>query len=242
MTQTFPRKLQLIVMDWDGTLVSAEPMVHAAYVCTFKSLKDNRKWTIKDTHAKNGEDANLIFADKSLWGEKGNEARAIFYAHYNKLAARRDDLLQLKDGTKEFLDFLKTFFPDVKLALLAAKSQNLLEEEVHKFNLDSYFDAIVGKTDMGPNKPDFKVFDRIMTRLGITISDPRQEVMHIGDNPQKDEAFANSYGAMSVIVNENCSIKNLHHLRQEIVSVAGLTHPCFRDVINTLSLNEHFRS
>lgn len=235
MTQTFPRKLKMIVMDWDGTLVTAEPMVHAAYVCTFKSLKSNMKWSRADTHARNGEDPNRIFSDESLWGNQGEKARAIFYAHYRKLAARRPDLLQLKEGTEAFLQFLKQSFPDVKLVLLAAKTQSILAEETRKFNLNGYFDAIVGKTDEGPNKPDIKVFGRILGELGITVTDVCQEVMHIGDNPQKDEAFARAYGAMSVIVNEKGSIKDLHQLRQEIESVKVLTHPCFQDISHTVT-------
>lgn len=235
MTQTFPKKLKMIVMDWDGTLVTAEPMVHEAYLSTFKSLKDERQWTISDTHARNGEDPNRIFSDVSLWGNQGEKARTIFYTHYRRLAATRPDLLQLKEGTEEFLPFLKQSFQDVKLVLLAAKTQSILVEEARKFNLHGYFDAIVGKIEDGPNKPDIKVFDRIANQLGLAITTPLQEVMHIGDNPQKDEAFARAYGAMSVIVNEKGSIKDLHQLGQEIESVKVLTHPCFQDISHTVT-------
>lgn len=231
----------MIVMDWDGTLVTAEPMVHAAYVCTFKSLKSNVKWNKADTHARNGEDPNRIFSDVSLWGAQGEKARTLFYAHYRKLAARRPDLLQLKEGTEEFLQYLKQSFPDVKLVLLAAKTQSILADEARKFNLHGYFDAIVGKTDTGPNKPDVKVFDRIADELGISVTDVHREVMHIGDNPQKDEAFARSYGAMSVIVNEKEAVKDLHQLRREIESVKVLTHLRFQGISRTVTDSAHLK-
>ena len=242
MTQTFLKKLKMIVMDWDGTLVTAEPMVHEAYLSTFKSLKDERQWTISDTHARNGEDPNRIFSDVSLWGNQGEKARAVFYTHYRRLAATRPDLLQLKEGTEEFLPFLKQSFQDVKLVLLAAKTQSILVEEARKFNLHGYFDAIVGKIEDGPNKPDIKVFDRIANQLGLAITNPRQEVMHIGDNPEKDEAFARSYGAMSVIVNDKCGFKNLHQLRQEIESVKVLSHACFKNISRDSNDSTRFKS
>ncbi len=225
-----PKSLETIVFDWDGTLVTAEPMVHEAYVATFKSLGDNRTWTPADTHARNGEDPNKIFADKTLWGENGTQARDLFYAHYKRLQAERSDLFKVKEGAVELLDFIQETYPKVKLVLLAAKTEEIMVEEVARFGLSDRFDAIVGKTSEGPNKPDKAVFDRAMKLIDVDVTNPTTEVLHIGDNPQKDEAFARDYGAASIVVHESCAIKDLLQLRADLAKHYELTKELFEAI------------
>ncbi len=227
-----PHSLKSIVFDWDGTLVTAEPMVHEAYIATFNSLQDNRNWTLADTHALNGEDPNKIFANEALWGENGDKARELFYAHYHRLKEERPELFELKEGAVELLKFLKETYPNVKIVLLAAKTESILVDEVTKQGLSGYFDAIIGKTDEGPNKPDKKVFDRAMKQINVEIIDPQLEVLHIADNPQKDEAFARDYGAASIIVHETAQVKDLCQLREDLVKHYQSTKELFEAIEN----------
>ena len=76
--------LKCIVLDWDGTLVSCENLVHAAYVLTFEALNNEKAktWQLSDTHAQNGKSRQQIFSDTSIWGDKTKEAEKIFYEFY----------------------------------------------------------------------------------------------------------------------------------------------------------------
>ncbi len=217
----FSKDLKCVLIDWDGTLVDAEPMVHEAYVATFKELGDNRIWTPADTHARNGEDKTKIFSDKTLWGDRCEDACTYFYAHYNRLKIERPELLNVKESAFKLLDFIKTACPDVKIVILAAKTQELLSEEVFKKGFVSYVDAIVGHTKEGPNKPNVGVVDRSLKAVGLSVTDKAKQVMHIADNLEKDDKFAHEAGVISIIVNEKGKIKNLEQLRTILATVVS---------------------
>ena len=53
------------------------------------------------------------------------------------------------------------------------------------------------------NKPQPEMFERAVERL--TIKNPAEEVLHIGDNPRVDPSFAGTYGASSILVADTSS-------------------------------------
>ena len=48
-----------------------------------------------------------------------------------------------------------------------------------------------------------EMFERAVE--GLTIKNPAEEVLHIGDNPRVDPSFAGAYGASSILVADTSS-------------------------------------
>lgn len=209
-------KVKCVIFDWDGTLVSCEKMVHAAYVLTFDKLGDKRAqtWELSDTHMQNGRARQDIFADKTIWGENGQRAEEIFYQiyprlqqddpalndRYETLRGEKLEKLSVYDGADELLSYMFKNLFSSKIVLLGAKNETLLRHEVEQTHMTPHFDEILGNTgDKLTDKPAPGAFDRAVE--GVNITDKASEVLYIGDNAEKDTAFAKSWGADVMIIN-----------------------------------------
>ena len=207
--------LKCIIFDWDGTLVGCEQLVHAAYVLTLDKLGDKKatSWTPEDTHAQNGKARAEIFSNADIWGEKGAKAQEIFYQIYPRLQQGDEELvgkyecisgtklnpLTVYDSAREVVLSIKKLFPQTRIVLLGAKSEELLKKEVLESGFDGLFDMILGNTGNPiTDKPSKGAFDRAVQ--GLDIFDKKGEVLYIGDNPINDTAFAHFWGADIKIV------------------------------------------
>ena len=212
--QKITKDSKCIIFDWDGTLVSCEQLVHASYVLTFLKMGNDKAftWSEADTHAQNGKSRQTIFSDTTIWGTNTKEAEEIFYQVYPRLQQNDSVLFQLYqdvtgkqlqplmvyEGAKEFLHYLKIQKPNRPIVLLGAKNEELLRKEVFEAGLIQYFNRIIGNTvHADANKPSPKVFDRAVANYHIS---DKSSVCYIGDNPQKDIAFAQSWGATGFIL------------------------------------------
>lgn len=212
--QKITKDSKCIIFDWDGTLVSCEQLVHASYVLTFLKMGNDKAftWSEADTHAQNGKSRQVIFSDTSIWGANTKEAEEIFYQVYPRLQQNDSVLFQLYqdvtgkqlqplmvyEGAKEFLHYLKVQKPNRPIVLLGAKNEDLLRKEVVESGLMPYFNRIVGNTvNADSNKPSPKAFDRAVAGYNFT---DKADVCYIGDNLQKDTAFAKSWGAACFIL------------------------------------------
>ena len=131
--------LKCIVLDWDGTLVSCEKLVHAAYVLTFEAIKSKKAetWQLSDTNNQSGKSRQQIFNDTSIWGDKAKDAEKIFYEIYPLLNAKHKTLVNMYEslrheklepltvfnGAKEFLKTLYTQRSQARIVLLSAKNE-----------------------------------------------------------------------------------------------------------------------
>lgn len=204
------KNAKCICIDWDGTIVSAAPIVHAAYVATMSQLGIHPNWSETDTRQQNGRLPQSIFNDTSIWGNKGQEAKAIFYPELARIKAENPELLDYMPGALEFLEYLHDLPSRPKIVLIANKTQHILNEEVKLLGLDFAFDMIIGSTEKSLEcKPYPAVFER--ATLDLDIQDRKKDVIHIGDNPEKDNEFANNYGATSIIINDvDSTAKNFY--------------------------------
>ena len=219
-----------IIFDWDGTLVGCEQLVHATYVLTLDKLKDKKAsvWTLEDTHTQNGKTRSEIFSNTAIWGEKGAEAQEIFYQLYPRLQQGDAELvgrfehisrttlnpLTVFDGAKEVVSDIKKQMPQTRIVLLGAKTQELLEKEVLEAGFDGLFDAVLGNTgNPATDKPNKGAFDRAVQ--GLSITDKTTDVLYVGDNPQNDTAFADSWEAGIKIVRPKQDKMALRTLKAE---------------------------
>lgn len=212
MTLNIPSKPLCIMIDWDGTLVDAEPIIHKAYIETFKSLKSPLAdtWTQEDTHNQNGLSPHLIFNKTSIWGTNNcgmdGKAHDLFYAHFREISGKETDAPYFKENAIEFLHTLKSKYHTVRFVLVAAKSQEILEQEVaHKKELNGFFHLIIGSNPQKGIHKQSEYTSEIAT-MGLKISCDKtkrsSDVLYIGDNPLVDTAFANLFGAFPIIVND----------------------------------------
>ena len=198
--------LQCVVINWDRTLVSSTAMIHQAYLKTMKLLQINPEWSPEDTVRQNGRPPVEIFNDAGIWGSKaiGSVAKDFFYKNLEDIRQNNPELLYLKDGAIELLEWFFYHHEDPIIIICGNKTQSILEQEVHNLVDCGLVDKIIGSNfDSQDNKPNPKFFERIIA--GITIENPAEEVLYIGDNPQIDPSFASAYGASSILIADTSS-------------------------------------
>lgn len=200
-----------IILDWDGTLVDVEPVIHKAYKATLQELNSPLKdaWSPVDTHQQNGLAPKDIFDNELIWGDyKGEDglAKQLFYKHYRALMAEDKEAPYLKEGALELLQTLNAAYPTARVVILAAKTHDILNNEVaSKSELSPWVNAVWG-TDAkrGFSKQNDAIFHEAV--FGLDISDNphlrMEEVVYIGDNVDKDTDFARICQISPVIVND----------------------------------------
>lgn len=198
--------LQCVVINWDGTLVSSAAMINQAYLKTMQALQIHPEWSPEDTMRQNGRPPVEIFNDAGIWGSKaiGSVAKDFFYRGLEDIRKTKPELLRLKDGALDLLNWFANHPSFPRIVICGNKTQSILELEVKTFKLKGLVDIVIGsRMDSLDNKPQPEMFERAVE--GLTIKNPAEEVLHIGDNPRVDPSFAGAYGASSILVADTSS-------------------------------------
>ncbi|HXH61298.1 MAG TPA: HAD-IA family hydrolase, partial [Fimbriimonadaceae bacterium] len=93
---------------------------------------------------------------------------------------------------------------------------NSLHRTLEMHDLTRYFDAVVASLEEGVEKPDPRIFQIALERLGV----PPESALHVGDNPVDDWQGAKSAGIKALVIdrdNETQSdilINSLHQLAE----------------------------
>ena len=109
--------------------------------------------------------AKLGFAD-----EEKNRAAADGYS------ARQEELWRLFDGIPEALDRLRRRY--IRMAVVTNGDSATQRRKLERFHLTPYFDFVLIDTEVGFSKPDERIFQLALDRLGL----PARDVWMIGDN------------------------------------------------------------
>ena len=86
-----------------------------------------------------------------------------------------------------------------RLALVTNGAPDLQREKLHGAGLAGYFETIVVSGDLGFGKPDARIFQLALSRLGML---PGKTVM-VGDSLKRDVAGAQQVGIRGVWINRN---------------------------------------
>lgn len=115
--------LQCVVINWDGTLVSSAAMIHQAYLKTMQALQIHPEWSPEDTMRQNGRPPVEIFNDAGIWGSKaiGSVAKDFFYRGLEDIRKTKPELLRLKDGALDLLNWFDNTRPSRALSSAATK-------------------------------------------------------------------------------------------------------------------------
>jgi putative hydrolase of the HAD superfamily len=70
------------------------------------------------------------------------------------------------------------------LALVVVANWDVsVHDRLRELGLAPYFDAVVSSADVGAAKPDRRIFDTALARLGV----PAARALHVGDSPADEE-------------------------------------------------------
>jgi len=182
------KKIDLMIFDLDGTIVSSGADLARAINYTLKELGLPQRTETEIIGFVGDGVKNLI--EKALGNQEGSvvdEALAIFSDYYSE---------HLVENTKLYphvLDVLKNF---------AKKTKVILTNKRHKFSLsitrglkiDKYFEDIIGADSMPYKKPDARLIDYLLNKYSVE----KDKVVMIGDGIN-DIYLAKNSGILSVV-------------------------------------------
>lgn len=137
-------KPDLILFDWDNTLLDTTPVLYKAY-CELSKYFDIPKCTMEEYQQKTGQSLRETFPD--LFGNRWEEAKNIFLTVYQKYHL---ECLTVFPKAKELLDFCSQF---CKMGVVSNKTSHILQKEIEVLGWNKYFVAIVGAGDAEKDKP-----------------------------------------------------------------------------------------
>jgi putative hydrolase of the HAD superfamily len=145
----------------------------------------------------------------------------LFLAEMTRGLARRR--LRLYPHVREVLDLLHGRLP---LALVTDAQSSYARGELHKVGITHYFDPIVVSGDHGYRKPDRRLFDMAVERMGV----PAQNTLYVGNDMHRDVHGAREAGLQTAMFDSDQGAKE--HLgtvpdyrissHRELLSIVGL--------------------
>lgn len=100
--------------------------------------------------------------------------------------------LCLFEGAEAFLQEAKA--KGLKLALCTDMTAAMQYRKIRKLGLDKYLDALVTSEEVGVEKPDRKMFELALAKLGVSPA----EALMIGDSLSKDVEGAQNIGIRAI--------------------------------------------
>lgn len=177
-------KPHAILFDWDNTLADTWPIIHKALSATLVAM-GREAWSIEDVRqGREGIHQSLRDSFPRLFGDKWEDARAIYYKHF--LGCHLEELGVLP-GVEEVLKKLKG--TDIYVAIVSNKTGQYLRDEVDHLGWNKYFRRIVGATDAPRDKPHP---DPVFMALADTGIAPGPDVWFIGDSETDLETAGNA--------------------------------------------------
>ncbi|WP_270168617.1 HAD family hydrolase [Paenibacillus sp. SYP-B4298] len=127
-------------------------------------------------------------------------------------------------GLIEILDYLKGM--NLKLGIISNGFGRFQMNNIRGLNIEDYFDEILISENEGLRKPDIKIFNRALDRLGL---EP-QETIFVGDHPVNDVDASIKAGMRGIWKEDNyfekpskdhLIIKDLIEIKDIIGSISG---------------------
>ncbi len=98
------------------------------------------------------------------------------------------DNMKLNEGVLQLLEFCKK--NKIKIGICTDLTVHIQHRKIRKLGIDKFIDAIVTSEEAGVEKPNFKIYDKILKKLDVIP----QEALFIGDNLKKDVLGPIEYG------------------------------------------------
>lgn len=184
-----PRRYDLIVFDWDGTLFDSTALIAQCIQAACEDLGLPRPSDADAAHVIGlGLHDALAHVAPSLPAQRYPELGACYRRHY---MARQDEL-SLFPGTLDMLDRLRS--RSCKLAVATGKSRRGLDAALSHVSLRGLFDATRTADETAP-KPDPRMLHELMVQAAV----PAERTLMIGDTTH-DLMLASNAGVSGLAV------------------------------------------
>jgi phosphoglycolate phosphatase len=165
------QKISCVVFDLDGTLIKSHKTIYLAACKAIEMLGYSVSLDEKKFSGQIGKHFSDIFSGLDFHINDMSSFIQIYKKHYFDFI----QYSELYPGVNDILKYIKA--KDLKVALLTTKGQNQAEEIIQHFNLQAYFDIIVGRRDGLNYKPSADPLILIKDELRVKMA----EILMIGD-------------------------------------------------------------
>lgn len=180
---------ELVIFDWDDTLVDNYAAIHAS-INAARAAFGQPAWTLAEARQNCRIALREIFP---VWfGAEWPKAQEIFYATF---AAEHIAHLRPKPFAAELLTALTA--RHIPLAINSNKQSGYLQTEIAHLGWSHSFAAVIGAGDVEKGKPAPEGINKIRQITGIASS----QIWFVGDN-QVDCDTARAGGCHAVIIGE----------------------------------------
>ncbi len=179
-------KIQAVVFDLDGTLISSHTNIYYAVIKTFKKLGRTVNIPEQKFYALLGHHFKDMFSELDIEVDDIEE----FIYIYKNLYFDFINYSKPYKGVEETLRQLKN--KNIKIALLTTKGQDQAERIINHFNYGKYFDLILGRRPDMAIKPSAEPYLFICNNL---VVEPANTIM-VGDS-ELDIGCGKNAGALT---------------------------------------------
>jgi HAD superfamily hydrolase (TIGR01662 family) len=165
-------KINLVVFDLDGTLISSHETIYKATLHALKEININAELPDKDFYGMIGLHFEEIFEKFGFKVPDFNH----FISIYKSLYFNYIDSSVVYPGVETAIDMLKK--NGIKISLLTTKGQDQAELILEHFNLRDKFDYVMGRRNGLAHKPSPEPLLKICEDLNLDIS----ETIIVGDS------------------------------------------------------------
>ena len=186
------KKPDVIIFDWDNTLVDSWQTIHAALVETFIAM-DQEPWSFENTKVRVRHSLRDSFPN--LFGQHWREAEAIFYAAFERLHIEN---LRPMPEAEMMLSRISAHIS--ALGVVSNKTGKFLRKEAAHLKWDHFFLELIGAGDASRDKPNPAPVKLFLQNNGLrNVS----SIWYVGDADIDMETARNS-GCLSVLLHINC--------------------------------------
>ena len=161
---------EVVIFDWDNTLVDAWPLIHKAMAEAFKKY-GLKPWTLEESkvniHRALRELLPQLFPNN--WQEVGE--------YYRKVYEDNIHLLEPLPKVNDMLEVLNQ--KNIKVALVSNKKASIVRKEMDLLNWHHHFQSVIGSGDLDVDKPDPKTVVITLERLAAASA---KKVWFVGDS------------------------------------------------------------
>ncbi|MCR4834602.1 MAG: HAD hydrolase-like protein [Butyrivibrio sp.] len=169
-------KYKYILFDLDGTITESGPgiMNAAKYALKHYGIEEN---DISKLKLFVGPPLDVSFMDRYGFDkEKASEAIAKFREYYNVTGIFENSVYE---GMKQLLESLRS--SGYKIAIASSKPQVMVHRVLEHFDIQNYFDVIVGCELDGRRSKKEEVIEEVLDQFGFKKGDDLSDMVMIGD-------------------------------------------------------------
>ncbi|MEZ5691394.1 MAG: HAD-IA family hydrolase [Rickettsiales bacterium] len=186
-------KPEVVIFDWDNTLVDTWPTIHDALAKTFGAM-GREVWTMEQVKERVRKSMRDSFPE--IFGDNWREAADLYQSNYRAIHLERLSALP------EALSVVKKV-KDMGLysVVVSNKKGDNLRKEVEHIGWNHLFDKVVGATDANRDKPFIDPVELALAGSGFS---PASGVWFVGDS-EIDLECAQNTGCTAILYGDDAA-------------------------------------